>query len=279
MKILITGANGMLGTAIKAALLEQELFCFSSKELDIGCSFQLDQKVKNIRPDYIINCAAYTAVDAAETVQEKAFKINALAVQKLAQISKQYNATFIHFSTDYVFKGDAATPYDTDQETDPINVYGASKLAGEKAITQIDGKHYIFRISWLYAPHGNNFFKWVAGTDIKELKIVDSQTGSPTSALEVAAFIHHVLKNDPIAYGTYHFTNQGAWTWFDFAQAINNKLDLGKKIAPVAEFKTAAKRPVYSVMNCDKTASVFDYQIPSIEEGLDEVVSHYLFQS
>jgi dTDP-4-dehydrorhamnose reductase len=273
LKILITGANGMLGTAIKAVLQEQELFCFSSKELDISCSFQLDQKVKNIQPDYIINCAAYTAVDVAETEEEKAFKINALAVQKMAQISKQYKATFIHFSTDYVFKGDAATLYETDQETDPINVYGASKLAGEKAVAQIDGKHYIFRISWLYAPHGKNFFKWVAGTDRKELKIVDSQTGSPTSALEVAAFIHHVLKNDPTAYGAYHFTNQGAWTWFDFAQAINNKLDLGKKISPVAAFKTAAKRPAYSVMNCHRTEEVFGYKIPTVEEGLDGVVA------
>jgi dTDP-4-dehydrorhamnose reductase len=273
LKILITGANGMLGTAIKAALQEQELFCFSSKELDISCSFQLDQKVKNIRPDYIINCAAYTAVDLAETEEEKAFKINALAVQKMAQISKQYKATFIHFSTDYVFKGDAATPYVIDQETDPINVYGASKLAGEKAIAQIDGKHYIFRISWLYAPHGKNFFKWVAGTEMKELNIVDSQTGSPTSAPDVAAFIHHVLKNDPTAYGVYHFTNQGARTWFDFAQAINNKLDLGKKITPVADFKTAAKRPAYSVMDCHRTEEVFGYKIPTVEEGLDGVVA------
>jgi dTDP-4-dehydrorhamnose reductase len=278
LKILITGANGMLGTAIKAALQEQELFCFSSKELDISCSFQLDQKVKNIRPDYIINCAAYTAVDLAETEEEKAFKINALAVQKMAQISKQYKATFIHFSTDYVFKGDAATPYVIDQETDPINVYGASKLAGEKAIAQIDGKHYIFRVSWLYAPHGKNFFKWVAGTEIKELNIVDSQTGSPTSALDVAAFIHHVLKNDPTAYGAYHFTNQGAWTWFDFAQAINNKLDLGKKITPVADFKTAAKRPAYSVMDCHRTEEVFGYKIPTVEEGLDGVVAVHQHQ-
>lgn len=278
MKILITGANGMLGTAIKAALQEQELFCFSSKELDISCSFQLDQKVKNIRPDYIINCAAYTAVDLAETEEEKAFKINALAVQKMAQISKQYKATFIHFSTDYVFKGDAATPYVIDQETDPINVYGASKLAGEKAIAQIDGKHYIFRISWLYAPHGKNFFKWVAGTEMKELNIVDSQTGSPTSAPDVAAFIHHVLKNDPKAYGAYHFTNQGAWTWFDFAQAINNKLDLGKKITPVADFKTAAKRPAYSVMDCHRTEEVFGYKIPTVEEGLDGVVAVHQHQ-
>ncbi len=265
----------MLGTAITAALKDYHLFIFSSKELDITCSFQLDQKVKTIQPDYIINCAAYTAVDLAETEKGKAFEINALAVQKMAQIADQYNATLIHFSTDYVFNGNATTPYLTDQETNPVNVYGSSKLAGEKAITRVDGKHYIFRISWLYAPHGKNFFKWVAGTDMKELNIVDSQTGSPTSALDVAAFINHVVKYDPATYGTYHFTNQGAWTWFDFAQAINKKLDLNKTINPVAEFKTAAKRPAYSVMDCDRTESVFDYDIPSIEEGLEIVVNQY----
>lgn len=265
----------MLGTAIKASLKDCDVYSFGSKELDITCSFQLDQRVKNIQPDYIINCAAYTAVDLAETEDEKAFKINAVAVQKMAQIAKQHNATLIHFSTDYVFKGDASIPYTTDQVTNPINVYGASKLAGEKAITQLAGKHYIFRISWLYARHGKNFFNWVAGTDMKELNIVDSQTGSPTSALDVAIFIEHLLKNDPVAYGVYHFTNQGSWTWFDFAQAINKKLDLGKTIHPVTEFKTAAKRPAYSVMSCEKTERVFNYKIPSVEEGLDEVVRQY----
>jgi dTDP-4-dehydrorhamnose reductase len=275
LKILITGANGMLGTAVKAVLQDQELFCFSSKDLDITCSFQLDQKIKHLRPDYIINCAAYTAVDLAENEQDKAYKINALAIQKMAQIAKQYNATLIHFSTDYVFNGTATTAYLPSQETDPINVYGASKLAGEKAITQIGCNHYIFRISWLYAAHGKNFFKWVAGTDMKELSIVDSQTGSPTSALDLADFIKHLIQNDPKNYGIYHFTNQGAMTWFDFATAINKKLELGKKIHPVAEFKTAAKRPAYSVMDCSSLQNIFDYTIPSIEEGLDRVLGQY----
>ncbi|QJP35905.1 dTDP-4-dehydrorhamnose reductase [Nonlabens sp. Ci31] len=265
----------MLGTAVKAVLQDQELFCFSSKDLDITCSFQLDQKIKHLRPDYIINCAAYTAVDLAENEQDKAYKINALAIQKMAQIAKQYNATLIHFSTDYVFNGTATTAYLPSQETDPINVYGASKLAGEKAITQIGCNHYIFRISWLYAAHGKNFFKWVAGTDMKELSIVDSQTGSPTSALDLADFIKHLIQNDPKNYGIYHFTNQGAMTWFDFATAINKKLELGKKIHPVAEFKTAAKRPAYSVMDCSSLQNIFDYTIPSIEEGLDRVLGQY----
>ena len=274
-KIIITGATGMLGTAITSALQGHDLYSYSSKDLDITCSFKLDQIVKSIKPDYIINCAAYTAVDLAETDQEKAFRINALAVQKMAQVANQYQATLIHFSTDYVFNGTATQPYLPLQETDPINVYGASKLVGEKSITQVNGNHYIFRISWLYAPHGKNFFKWVAGTDMKELKIVDSQTGSPTSALDVSSFIKHLVKNDPETYGVYHFTNQGAMTWFEFAIAINKKLNLDKIIHPVATFKTAAKRPTYSVMDGSDTIKVFNYKIPTVEKGLDEVVRIY----
>ncbi len=274
-KIIITGATGMLGTAITSALQGHDLYTYSSKELDITCSFKLDQIVKSIKPDYIINCAAYTTVDLAETEEEKAFKINALAVQKMAQVAHQYHATLIHFSTDYVFNGTATQPYVPLQETDPINVYGASKLAGEKSITQVNGKHYIFRISWLYAPHGKNFFKWVAGTDMKELKIVDSQTGSPTSALDVSSFIKNLVKNDPEIYGVYHFTNQGAMTWFEFAVAINKILNLDKIIHPVVEFKTTAKRPTYSVMDGSDTIKVFNYKIPTVEEGLDEVARIY----
>ncbi|GAK98661.1 dTDP-4-dehydrorhamnose reductase [Nonlabens ulvanivorans] len=274
-KILITGANGMLATAIKNALSGCDLYAFSSQELDITCSQSLHKKIATVQPDYIINCAAYTAVDLAETEQEKAFKINAFAVEKMAQIAKQYQVTLVHFSTDYVFKGDAAMPYQPDQDTDPINVYGASKLSGEKAISRVNGKHYIFRISWLYAANGKNFFKWVAGTDVKELNIVNTQTGSPTSAIDVANFINHVIDNDPKNYGIYHFTNQGEMTWYAFAKAINQKLDLNKTINPVATFKTDAKRPAYSVLDCKKTEQVFNYSTPSISDGLDKVVARY----
>lgn len=263
----------MLGIAIKDALSDHEVFAFSSTDLDITCTHKFHEKVAFIRPDYIINCAAYTAVDLAESEPEKAFKINAIAVEKMAQIAKQYDATFIHFSTDYVFDGNATTPYLTDQETNPVNVYGASKLAGEKAISQVNGKHYILRISWLYAPHGKNFFKWVATTDLEELNVVNTQTGSPTSALDVADFVKHVIDNDPKNYGIYHFTNQGAMTWYDFAVAINQKLELGKRIHPIATFKTAAKRPAYSVVDAKKTEKAFTYKILSIEDGLDKVVA------
>jgi len=275
MKILITGGNGMLGKAITEQLDGMEVYSYSSKEFDVTCPFKMDEQVKKIRPDYIINCAAYTAVDLAENDQEKAFIINAMGAEKLAQIAHQYDCTLIHFSTDYVFKGDAVNPYTTDQGTDPINVYGASKLAGEKAITRVDGKHYIFRISWLYAPHAKNFFKWVAESEQQELSIVNSQKGSPTSALDVAHFIKHLINEDPHDYGVYHFTNKGAWTWFEFAREINNKLNLNKNIKPVDFFKTAAIRPVYSVMETASTETTFNYKINSIETGLDRVVEVY----
>ena len=275
MKILITGAHGMLGTAIKSSLSGCEVHAFSSKDFDITCSHQMDETVKRLSPDYIINCAAYTAVDLAETEQEKAYLINAVAVEKLAQIAKRYGSTLIHFSTDYVFNGTATTPYLPTQDVDPVNIYGASKLAGEQAISRVGGNYYIFRISWLYAPHAKNFFKWVAESDQKNLKIVDSQKGSPTSALDVADFIEHLIKNDPENYGIYHFTNKGAWTWYDFAVSINEKLKLNKNIEAVSSFKTAAVRPAYSVMDTNSTEKIFNYAISSIEEGLDRIVEIY----
>lgn len=274
-KIIILGASGMLGTSICESLKDHDLLTHSSKSLNILCPHKLHEMIASYRPDYIINCAAYTAVDLAETDKERAFAINATAVEKLAQIAKHFNATLIHFSTDYVFNGNATAPYVVNHHTVPVNVYGASKLAGEDAIRLLNGAHYIFRVSWLYAPHGKNFFRWVAETEMEELNIVDSQTGSPTSALDVAAFIKHFIENDPAVYGTYHFTNAGSCTWFAFAKAINEKLGLNKKINPVANFKTAAVRPAYSVMDCEETVKIFNYKIPSIEEGLDSVIKIY----
>jgi len=275
MKVIIAGGSGMLGIAIREALQNCEVYAMSSKEMDITCPSQVDAIVKQIRPDYIINCAAYTAVDLAETEEEKAFHLNALAVEKLAQVSKQYDATLIHFSTDYVFMGDGNKPYLPQDPVDPINCYGASKLAGEKAIQKVGCNAYIFRISWLYAPHGKNFFRWVVETENQNLKIVNSQTGSPTSALDVADFIKHLINNDPKEFGIYHFTNKGAWTWYDFALAINEKLNLGKEITPIASFETAAERPAYSVMDTSLTGKTFNYTIPSIEEGLNGVIENY----
>ncbi len=275
MKILITGAQGMLGQAMTQVFSDHEVLALSREDFDLTCPHKMDRTVRNLQPDYVINCAAYTAVDLAEKEKSTALTINGTGVEKLAQICNQYNATLIHFSTDYVFNGSASQPYPDDASVDPINAYGHSKLIGERVVSRIGVKFYVFRISWLYAPHGKNFFRWVAESEQSELNIVDTQTGSPTSALSVADFVKHLVSNDPEKYGIYHFTNTGEWTWYAFAKAINDKLELYKKINAVSKFKTAAKRPGYSVMDTSRTSQTFNYTIKTIDEALNEVVRHY----
>ena len=185
---------------------EFTFIALNRKELDITCYSKVRKELFKHCPDYVINCAAYTAVDLAEEEPEEAHKINATAVGMLASLTKQINATLIHFSTDYVFDGTATEPYTPDDVTNPINVYGHSKLMGEKLIKSSGVNHYIFRISWLYAPHGKNFFRWVIDSKEKELKVVDSQLGCPTRSIDVAEFVHHVIQNDPKTYGIYHYS-------------------------------------------------------------------------
>lgn len=270
---MIIGAGGMLGISMSEAFKGYNLITLNREELDITCYSKVRQTLFKYAPDYIINCAAYTAVDKAEEEPELAFKINSSAVGMLAHVVKQVNATLIHFSTDYVFDGKATSPYKPEDPVNPINVYGASKWAGEQLIRASGVKHYIFRISWLYAPHGKNFYRWVLDNDLEEMQVVDTQVGCPTSALDVADFIAHVIEKDPFNYGTYHFCNEGSMTWYDFAQLINQKLNLGKRIIPISNFPTMAERPTYSVMICDKTEQFFDYKCSSIEAGLVKVIS------
>ncbi len=262
----------MLGTAIQQELTGVKIFPFASKNLDITCAREVHEKLNAIKPDYIINCAAYTAVDRAESDSARCYEINATAVQHLAQVAKHLDATLIHFSTDYVFDGTATRAYEVEDATNPINIYGASKLAGEQGIKLADGKFYIFRISWLYAAHGKNFFKWVLENNAEELNIVSTQIGSPTSANCVADFISNLLENDPIKYGTYHFVNKGEVSWYAFAKAIKEKAALKININPVDHFPTAAQRPSYSVMECQQTEEVFDYKIDTVEGALLNVI-------
>lgn len=271
-KILVTGATGMLGTAIHNALTGVITHVFSSSQLDITNTQLVEEKIALLQPDYIINAAAYTAVDLAETEKEKAYAVNAAAVEKLAQIARKHQATLIHFSTDYVFDGTATTPYLPQQATHPINVYGQSKLAGEKAIIDQMDDYYIFRTSWLYAPYGKNFFNWVATTNHQELRIVNTQIGSPTSALDLAAFINTLIHNDPKDYGIYHYVNKGEISWYDFARLINKKMNLGKSIVPISHYPTAAQRPAYSVMDCLHTQQIFTCAIASVSNSLDRVI-------
>ena len=275
---MILGAGGMLGASIAAAFKESNPICFDRKDLDITCYSKVRQQLYKHKLDYVINCAAYTAVDQAESEPEMAYKINSSAVRMLADLVKQIGGTLIHFSTDYVFDGTSVGPYKPSDKTNPINTYGSSKLQGERSIQHSGVKHYIFRISWLYAPHGSNFFRWVMENDLEEMKIVDNQTGCPTSALEVADFIAHVVDKDPEQYGTYHFCNTGSMTWFAFAKAILDQAGLQKKVSPISEFPTVAKRPEYSVMDCSTIDSVFQFNIPPQPLALSRVFENYLKQ-
>lgn len=268
---MIIGAGGMLGISMSEAFKGYNLITLNREELDITCYSKVRQTLFKYAPDYIINCAAYTAVDKAEEEPELAFKINSSAVGMLAHVVKQVNATLIHFSTDYVFDGKATSPYKPEDPVNPINVYGASKWAGEQLIRASGVKHYIFRISWLYAPHGKNFYRWVLDNDLEEMQVVDTQVGCPTSALDVADFIAHVIEKDPFNYGTYHFCNEGSMTWYDFATAIVKQAGLLKKIVAVSEFPAVAKRPEYSVMNNSNTSMAMFYDIPGINEALKNV--------
>lgn len=272
---MILGAGGMLGTSIAAAFKESNPICLGRNDLDITCFSKVRQQLYKHKPDYLINCAAYTAVDQAEEEPEKAFRINYKAVELLSQIAREVNAVFIHFSTDYVFDGTSNSPYKPDDKVNPLNIYGRSKWLGEEGVRRSGVDHYIFRISWLYAPHGKNFFRWVIENDLEEMKVVDNQIGCPTSALDIADFIAHVVDKDPVRYGTYHFCNQGSMTWFAFAKAILDQAGLKKKITPVSEFPTLAKRPKNSSMNNSAIEDIFQIKIPAQSTGLARVSKRY----
>ncbi|PRP67776.1 dTDP-4-dehydrorhamnose reductase [Nonlabens agnitus] len=272
---MIIGAGGMLGISMVHELAGFDVVALEKEDLDITCYSKVRQQLLKHQPEYIINCAAYTAVDLAEREPEKAHKINGSAVGMLASLAKQINATIIHFSTDYVFDGKATEPYKPTDPVNPINVYGQSKLLGEILIKRSGAKHYIFRISWLYAPHGKNFFKWVLENDLEEMKVVDTQTGCPTSALDVASFVKHVIENDPKKHGTYHFSNEGSMTWYAFAKAIIKQAGLNNKITKTNKFSTLAKRPDYSTLDYSLIKKVFNYESPKACTALSNVFTQY----
>jgi dTDP-4-dehydrorhamnose reductase len=261
----------MLGSGICEALKGFELIALKRKDLDITCFYNVRRTFYHYKLAYIINCAEYTSVDKAEDEPEKAFRVNFRDVNLLSKITKEVGAAFIHFPTDYVFDGTSKVPFKPHDSTNPIMIYGRSKLLGERSGT----KYYIIRLSWLYAPHGKNSFPRMIENDPEEMKVVDNQIGAPTSVLDVAQFIQQVIQNDPQDNGIYHFSNAGSMSWFAFAKSILDLSSLEKKIKPTNHFPTAAKRPAYSVMNCEAISRVFCYKIASINEALEQAYDSY----
>lgn len=271
MKILITGANGMLAQAVKNELKNEELICTDVAELDITNLEAVEKFVAVLKPDYIINCAAYTAVDKAEEQEELAYKINAIGPKNLAIAAKQNEATLVHISTDYVFGGDKPVEQDYSEEDEkkPQAVYGTTKLAGEKFIEQNSSNYYIFRTAWLYGE-GNNFVRTMMNLakDRKEVSVVNDQHGSPTYAVDLASIIHQAI-DKKIPFGAYNATNIGYTTWYDFTKKIYELKNIKCKVKPVTseEFVRPAKRPLNSQMSKDKLLNN-GIIIPTYEDAL-----------
>lgn len=277
MKILITGANGMLASSVRKRLADgNELICTDVADLDITDLEAVKKKVAEIKPEYIINCAAYTAVDKAEDNYDIADKINGDGPRNLAIAAKNENATLIHISTDYVFNGelDVSKAYSEDDEVGPVTVYGKTKLHGEEGVKENTDKYYIFRTAWLYGD-GNNFVRTMLklGKTKDELNVVADQHGSPTYAEDLANIIAEAIEKK-IPYGIYHTTNQEFTTWYDFTKKIFELANISCKVNPVSTEKyieimniKQAKRPKNSQLSKEKILAQ-GISIPDWEDGL-----------
>ncbi len=286
MRILITGRHGQLAKSIKSLIINTALdieFYFSNKkELDLNCDSSIDDFFNNNNFDIIINCAAYTSVDMAESEESLANQINHLAVRKLAEVAHKQNAKIIHISTDYVFSGNTTTPYIESDSTLPINTYGKTKLAGEKIILKLlPNNAIIIRSSWLYSEYGNNFIKTMLklGKEKESINIVCDQIGSPTYAGDLASAIiniaiHEDLRGMNFATQIYHYSNLGQCSWYEFAKEIFKISDIKCNVRPVTseQYTTKAKRPIFSVLNSEKIINTFDIKIPRWEASLKKCI-------
>jgi dTDP-4-dehydrorhamnose reductase len=265
LKILINGQHGQVSQELQRHLSHLgELVVLGREQLDLAQPEQIRQQVQRIRPDLIINAAAHTAVDQAESEPQLAFAINASAPGILAEQALELGVPLIHYSTDYVFDGSKPAPYTEDDAPNPLGVYGKSKLAGEQAISAVQGQHLILRTSWVYSTHGRNFLLTMQRLlqEKPEMRIVADQIGAPTWAGTIArstlALIERWQAGNAGAWGTYHLTAQGETSWFGFAQAIGEALrEQGKPCAnllliPSSDYPTPAARPLNSRLDCSR---------------------------
>lgn len=279
--VLVTGANGQLGSELRRATADHNdilNFIFTDvTELDITDIQAVDEFVKNNKIRYIINCAAYTAVDKAEDDTELCYKINKDAVRNLGIAAANNQAKVIHVSTDYVFDGTGSRPYTESDQVCPKSVYGKSKQEGESALLEACADSIIIRTAWLYSTFGNNFVKTMIklGKERESLNVVADQTGTPTNAADLAKAIVKILDyseaNSHFKAGIYHYSNEGITTWYDFTKAIHHDAGITTcKVNPIStdQYPTRASRPQYSVLDKSKIKAAFGIQIPQWEDSL-----------
>lgn len=282
LKILVTGSNGQLGMELRdiARFKTEYDFIFTDiEQLDITNEEQLTDIFEHHNPKFVINCAAYTAVDAAETDIDNAFRINSAAVSNLSVICQKHQIPIIHISTDYVFDGQNFRPYTEKDPTNPQNIYGKSKLEGEEALKDY-AKAIIIRTSWLYSAYGNNFAKTIMKLiDEKPLvSVVFDQIGSPTYAQDLAVTIFEIVgkyyQTKEFLGGIYHFSNEGVCSWYDFAVEILKQTKFKSDIVPVRSdlFPRPAKRPYYSVLDKTKIKETFSIKIAHWTESLSKCI-------
>ncbi|MDT4291131.1 dTDP-4-dehydrorhamnose reductase [Methylomonas sp. MO1] len=293
MKVLLLGKNGQLGWELQRSLAPLgELVALDRFDQhycgDLSNPNGIAETVRALRPDVIVNAAAYTAVDKAESESELANTINAVAPGTLAEEAKRIGAWLVHYSTDYVFDGSGDKPWREDDQVGPLNVYGQTKLAGERAIEASDCRHLIFRTSWVYAARGNNFAKTMLrlAQERQQLSVIDDQIGTPTGAELLADVSAHAIRHSlktPEAAGVYHLTASGETSWYDYAHlvfdyarraGIELKTDKQSVAAiPTSAYQTPAKRPLNSRLNTEKLQNVFGLQLPAWQLGVERMLS------
>lgn len=282
-KIAVTGANGQLGKELQEASSAYPQFDFvflSREDLPLHDSEKTLRFFEATHPVFLINCAAYTAVDKAETEKDLAFRVNGEAVGALAATCKFFHTRFIHISTDYVFDGSSSSPLKEDHPTDPVNVYGASKLQGEQLALQNNEAALIIRTSWVYSEFGNNFVKTMIRLmrEKESINVINDQVGSPTYAADLAGAILQIAAGEKFIPGIYHYSNEGQISWFDFALAIKDLTGSRCVINPIpgSQYPSAAKRPHYSLLDKSLIKNTYGIKIPDWKQSLEVCIRSLL---
>jgi len=272
-RILITGAHGQLGQALQRQYADYDMTAWDLEDLDITQFDEVKKALDQLRPHVVINAAAFTQVDAAETKQEAAYRGNALGPRNLAVVTYELGMALVHFSTDYVFDGRHTRPYHEFDRTNPLSVYGHSKLAGEEAVQVANPRHFIVRTAWLYHTIGRNFPNTICRMAGKEVvRVVNDQFGSPTFAPHLAQAVFRLVETD--AYGTYHMAGSGGTSWYEFTQALYQALGIQTSVVPIptAQYPLPAPRPAYAVLTSLQQPLI---SLPPWEDGVCDFASQW----
>ena len=280
MKVLLVGRTGQVGRELTRTLVPLgDLTALDRSQIDLARPGSIRAAVEAAKPDVIVNAAAYTAVDRAESEQDLAFAVNRDAPGVLAEEAARRQALLVHFSTDYVFDGEKATPYTEDDAPNPLNVYGRSKLAGEEAVRASGCRHLLFRTSWVYSDSGRNFLLTILrlAKGKEPLRVVNDQFGAPTSSLMIGDAVPKAVRaalSDQALCGTYHLTAAGSTTWYGFADALLRASGMEPRLVAItgSEYNAPARRPRNSVLDNARIAGALDIRLPSWKEGMHEVL-------